>query len=81
MCFLFGIFFFILKEKVRLAAAEDQKNRNDQNPNAVVIKKIAKAVVIHKYPPFAKGISLAILAMKIDLTGRSVCFSLSVIIV
>ena len=72
--------FSLFKEKRRrdLAAAEDQKNCNDQDPDAVVIKKIAKAVVIHKYPPFA--VYPAILAMKIDLTRRSFCFSLSVII-
>ena len=59
-------FLFLKKsEKVRSAAAENQKNRNDQDPNAVVIEKIAKAVVIHKYPPFAE--QSAILAMKIDL--------------
>jgi hypothetical protein len=59
-------------EKADLSAAEDQKNRNDQDPNAVVIKKIAKAVVIHKYPPFAEW--SAILAMKINLIRRSDCF-------
>ena len=80
MCFLFGIFFFILKEKVRLAAAEDQKNCDDKDPNAVIIEKIAKAVVIHKYPPFAES-SPDDSCYEIDLTRRSFCFSLSVIIV
>ncbi len=33
---------------ISLAAEEDQKNGNNQNPNAVVVKEIAKAVVVHK---------------------------------
>ncbi len=42
---------FLLQEKVSkvsLAAAEDEKYGDDQDPNAVVVKKVAKAVVIHK---------------------------------
>ncbi len=53
--------FSFSKEKRKLAAEEDQKNGDDQDPKAVVVKKVAKAVVIHKYPPFAK--MLAILTM------------------
>lgn len=35
-------------------AAEENDERKDYNPSAVVIKKTAKAVVIHKVSPFGR---------------------------
>ncbi len=60
--FLFAYFFFG-KKKYGLTAAENKKYGDNKNPDAVVIKKVAKAVVVHKISSLAKE-ALAILAMK-----------------